>query len=347
MKTKLFILILITLGLDTNLHSQVITGDNNIPFNFVTDYIYSPAALNNDSIGTFEVSFSPEIDNIWVKAKGNKTGENFLLNPNESSSSSWGNLNSEINYFITDSINPYSTNIDHSITFHFPEGYISSAMPVLGDFRLSLALGDTFKIILNSISYPEYVEFNSLSIFKTEVSNEDGTNYEEYSVQFMEGDFTDIFKTGSGGRYLRLIFAETSQLHNDNAFWSFGNYGNINEITFTLISGQNNINNSGVAFSGLHMLDVQYNTTSIYNIDENYKQIINLYPNPFNETLNIENNLNIDLIEITDLTGKRLVQFINTNNVTQLNLSDLKSGIYLVRFYKGSEIIKTEKVIKQ
>ena len=67
------------------------------------------------------------------------------------------------------------------------------------------------------------------------------------------------------------------------------------------------------------------------NIDENQISYLELFPNPANNLINInlKNNL-ISNYEILDISGKVLISdsFLNE---TQINSSDLKNGIYIIR----------------
>lgn len=72
---------------------------------------------------------------------------------------------------------------------------------------------------------------------------------------------------------------------------------------------------------------------------------IRFYPNPVKSILNIENDSPISKVEVFNLTGQAILnQTVNTKSA-QINLSNLSSGIYLVRIsYKNN--IETFKIIK-
>jgi len=93
--------------------------------------------------------------------------------------------------------------------------------------------------------------------------------------------------------------------------------------------------------------------TAIYSEDCNLsisenelQQIINIYPNPVIDILNIENNKNIgiDTITVYNILGK--VILIEKINFNQLNLSELKSGILFVKIETENGIV-TKKIIKE
>jgi hypothetical protein len=65
-----------------------------------------------------------------------------------------------------------------------------------------------------------------------------------------------------------------------------------------------------------------------------------LFPNPTNGVLNIGNE-NIDKIVIYDVSGKLIREF---GNESQIDLSNLSKGLYLVKLFLGKEII-VEKIV--
>ena len=75
------------------------------------------------------------------------------------------------------------------------------------------------------------------------------------------------------------------------------------------------------------------------------KDSIKVYPNPFTEVLNISEVENVKSISITDLAG-RLLKTIEKPS-SAINLSDLKSGMYLITLYLKDGTQKTVKSIKK
>ncbi|MDB4127458.1 T9SS type A sorting domain-containing protein, partial [Flavobacteriaceae bacterium] len=73
---------------------------------------------------------------------------------------------------------------------------------------------------------------------------------------------------------------------------------------------------------------------------------INIYPNPVNDILYIENNEHIRTKKVTfyDVFGR--VVFSEKNNFNQLNFSNLNSGILFVRIETEYGTI-TKKLIKE
>ena len=72
----------------------------------------------------------------------------------------------------------------------------------------------------------------------------------------------------------------------------------------------------------------------IENIDE-YQQtnLINLYPNPVDNVLTIDNMASAEgVLQIYDISGKLVTSYLISSARTQLDLSNLNSGIYQVHF---------------
>lgn len=80
------------------------------------------------------------------------------------------------------------------------------------------------------------------------------------------------------------------------------------------------------------------------SIDETFGGNFSMYPNPVNDQLIIESELNNYQVSITDMLGRTLQQFDGNGN-TQLDMSDLASGVYLV-LVANEESSWTERIVK-
>jgi hypothetical protein len=80
---------------------------------------------------------------------------------------------------------------------------------------------------------------------------------------------------------------------------------------------------------------------------ESESTIINTFPNPSSDVVNITTNNNklIDLIELYDTFGKILYSQKSNNLKTSLNLKEYKSGIYQIKIYQGN-LVSSKKIIK-
>ena len=107
---------------------------------------------------------------------------------------------------------------------------------------------------------------------------------------------------------------------------SINNYGT--DKYFDLI-----LSNSSPAYGEIYAVLL---TGENLGINALKKQKIKLFPNPSSSVLNIEtqNNAIINKIVIADLTGKKVVEQSNTN---QVNVANLAKGLYVVEAFIGEE----------
>jgi hypothetical protein len=97
----------------------------------------------------------------------------------------------------------------------------------------------------------------------------------------------------------------------------------------------------------LQWLDTQLLVPDTYGVDENPAGLAcRLFPNPTHDILAIETNITIETVNIYSYTGK-LIQsvFGKQSNLLQVNVSSLKSGIYVVKMELESGMIISRKLI--
>lgn len=75
------------------------------------------------------------------------------------------------------------------------------------------------------------------------------------------------------------------------------------------------------------------------------KDFIKIHPNPIKDDLFIKSDKEIQKIEIYNLLGKLVIKK-EKEKFNQLNLNQLQTGVYLIRFYSGDNII-SKKIIKR
>lgn len=76
------------------------------------------------------------------------------------------------------------------------------------------------------------------------------------------------------------------------------------------------------------------------------KNTLNYYPNPVKDILTISNDQEISAITIFDITGKQVVSETAKSSKLDLNVSQLKPGVYIVKARSGG-VLKTFKFIKK
>ncbi len=88
--------------------------------------------------------------------------------------------------------------------------------------------------------------------------------------------------------------------------------------------------------------------SGIYPIENNKQLTMNVYPNPFNERINIEltKNINNGEIYIFDMLGKQVYRARINGNKTKISTATLRKGIYFVRLVSTEGIIINRKLIR-
>ena len=108
-------------------------------------------------------------------------------------------------------------------------------------------------------------------------------------------------------------------------------------VTLTVTDSSNNSNSETV------IVTVENNSLSTDDFSLSLKNI-NLYPIPTEYILFIDTDVIIDGLKVYDFNGKELYSI--TNNTSQINVSDLSSGVYLIEF-KAGNATATKRFIKK
>lgn len=130
----------------------------------------------------------------------------------------------------------------------------------------------------------------------------------------------------------------------------------IGSFTFTIpttISGLNTVQIGGNEWQEeqrmltgiLDNLCIHNNTPSAINTIEKDNNIVNVFPNPTNDILNIKSLETILQIEIFDFNGRKIYSEEQDSNAVSVNLDKFSKGIYLVQIATKNGL-KTKKVIK-
>ena len=69
-----------------------------------------------------------------------------------------------------------------------------------------------------------------------------------------------------------------------------------------------------------------------------------VYPNPFNEIININSNIALETTEIYNLVGERVYSQAFNN---QIDTSFLSSGIYFIKLYGADNAVFVRKIVKK
>ena len=109
----------------------------------------------------------------------------------------------------------------------------------------------------------------------------------------------------------------------------------------TLLIGVWNYSNSTNGQFRISAYDATLATSEVSTV----KKDIKVYPNPFNDTVNISEFKDIKTVKVTDVAGRTLK--VIENPTKEINLSTLNSGLYLITMYFKDGSQNTVKAIKK
>lgn len=92
---------------------------------------------------------------------------------------------------------------------------------------------------------------------------------------------------------------------------------------------------------------LRYTAGPNVSVDENTSLVSNAYPNPASNRffIELENAPNNAIVEFYNLLGSK-VKVVDVNDVkTEINVSDLKSGIYLYTITSNGQALETKKMV--
>ena len=95
---------------------------------------------------------------------------------------------------------------------------------------------------------------------------------------------------------------------------------------------------------------LKYTTSTGLNEIKGNDNTINVYPNPVNDYAIINildfSNKNEPVLELTDLNGNLIKNFTLNQKTTQLNISNLASGIYTIKIKDNSRVV-VKRIVKE
>lgn len=90
-------------------------------------------------------------------------------------------------------------------------------------------------------------------------------------------------------------------------------------------------------------VSLKYNGANLGVSDQDIMSI-SIYPNPTSDFISIKGIENINSIKVYSILGALEKEVFNTN---QIDISELSSGIHLIKIDNGTGTVFTEKIIKQ
>ncbi|WP_298764077.1 T9SS type A sorting domain-containing protein [uncultured Polaribacter sp.] len=202
---------------------------------------------------------------------------------------------------------------------------------------------DTFAQAINTIENTNYEGWFNLANGQTENDSDDW--YKFTSPRNGKLSISVINGGESGGTIIPNLY-NSNNLNQIITPTSFEQNGNTNIRVFNNFNFENQefgIELGGNCLSYQMSWKIEDNTLDIekYSLENSIK----LFPNPVSNSLSvtINNNLNIEKVEIIEITGKLIKKTNLINN--SISTQNLKSGIYFVKIHSDKGII-TKKIIK-
>lgn len=207
----------------------------------------------------------------------------------------------------------FSKNVGDTLDINVDLGVCDSVSPVILD---SLTLINLDGIELKK-QYCSYTEYKTSAGFENEL-----ITFEVTELIGNEQNFIYQPQCGAGEHFvytgLRCFENDNVQYVND---WWATHYPNI-------------------ACDSL--INVSLNTVNMLNSD------VSIYPNPTRETIYVSSKnfeTNIYKLEVYDLYGKKLLE--GSRNTSNINISKLRAGIYLLKIYTDKTNFWVKKIYKQ
>lgn len=165
----------------------------------------------------------------------------------------------------------------------------------------------------------------------------DGTTYTVNVTETGWDSQIDVY-TGSCGSFSCIASQDSSGSSGGESV----SFATVNGVTYYI-----NLGYYGTTDSAEGPYTIAVSTNGILGTNENALQEnkVKVYPNPFSDILNISDVREVASVSITDMAG-RLVKSI-TKPTAQLQLGDLKSGLYLVTLKYKDGSVKTVKTVKK
>jgi hypothetical protein len=159
------------------------------------------------------------------------------------------------------------------------------------------------------------------------------------SGSIMPSGFNNIIQGGTlGGTNINPLFVSASDFHliSTSPAINAGNNAYLGSVT-TDLDGNARIVNSTVDL-GAYEFDAALSNTSFTSFNE-----FTVYPNPTFGILNIDLDEEIEKIDVYSLLGRK----VGTSTNTQMDISNLASGVYLLTIETKDGKVGTKRIIKQ
>ncbi|GAA4304712.1 hypothetical protein GCM10023163_29160 [Aestuariibaculum suncheonense] len=323
--------------------SNLDTGSTNFGAGEIVEFNMPIVALGSGT-STFEMELPVNLDNVnggisqvSIRAKSNATD-------GTSGTISFDNISISITEEFTE--NSYVSNPD------FETGDLTNWSGNGGEVVASITTGNgggsagqlsftndqTKNNFLNNVIYDFGKTVNPSEIKATfnMMSNNPAIN-----VQILY-DLYDANDNKIAGQNTGLVSVTTTNT------WESFSLNKANDVAFNKIHFRFKVKDGAligdkVAFDNVTS-EFTYITLGINDAPTKKISTMRIYPNPAKHILNIKSLENINAISIYDVTGKQVLSF-NSITRNQLNISNLKNGIYVVKMQDSNHNYEVKKLI--
>ena len=203
----------------------------------------------------------------------------------------------------------YRDNPSQTIVFFEVKEFQAFNLPkVLYIYKDSADIISTYKKI--------HFQYDSLNRI---ISRFDSTNQERKIIPFENSRVVYRKNSNQIDSIITYNFKDESI---SNKLFVYNNKNKVSYINTYLI----NTTGTRILYDSLEFLNL---SNSILE-ELNQAFVLKLYPNPTSDKIFIDNNENIKQIEVFDLNGKRVL-FKEENRIEQIDLSELTTGVYLLK----------------
>ncbi|WP_299106891.1 T9SS type A sorting domain-containing protein [uncultured Winogradskyella sp.] len=144
-----------------------------------------------------------------------------------------------------------------------------------------------------------------------------------------------------------VLIIRSTKFRGNNAWDLPYNWGGTDFPSGTVVvDSQNNIPTTAGTYDVTFNSDTfAYSFSETLSLEESDFSNFMTYPNPTKDVVHITSNKVISIIELFDLTGKKVME-IKNQSVNELRVSSLLTGIYMLRIVDTEGNVAVKKVIK-
>jgi len=147
----------------------------------------------------------------------------------------------------------------------------------------------------------------------------------------------NVYAPWDGSRcwYTECVKNNLDQLGIPFALWDWGGW-------FSIFDGPPSLANLSPCMQ--QAMDIVQTTTSVTTLDSRKISGASIYPNPSNSFIHTSSNENLNWVIYSNIG----IEVMDEKNVSEVNISGLAKGMYIVRFYnEHGEFTSTQKFVKE